>query len=400
MNSLSPTSVRTAAGTMVLAVLCAVLPLLSAPTAHAATQICDQFGTAKIADGKYIVQNNEWGDTSTQCLQVTDAGFEITTASHDKAGNGAPAAYPSIYAGCHYGACTDSSGLPLQVSAFQDPQTSVGYHTVDNGTWDAAYDVWFDTSPSPSGQNNGAELMIWGNRRGGPQPVGQKIGTATLAGATWDVWEGPLSNAGITWNVVSYVRQQTTSALDLHIKDFTSDSSARGYLSSSWYMTSVQFGFEPWVGGAGLGVDSFSFTANGGGGSGSGSGGTIVGQGSGRCVDAQSAGTANGTAVQLYDCNGTGAQSWRHSGDTFVNTNSGRCLDVTGAATTNGTAVQIYDCNGTAAQAWSVTSSGNLVNTNSGKCLDAAGQGTANGTRLQIWDCNSNGQANQLWTVH
>ncbi|WP_030223950.1 ricin-type beta-trefoil lectin domain protein, partial [Streptomyces sp. NRRL WC-3626] len=37
--------------------------------------------------------------------------------------------------------------------------------------------------------------------------------------------------------------------------------------------------------------------------------GRITGLG-GKCVDVAGAGTANGTAVQLYDCNGTSAQNW------------------------------------------------------------------------------------------
>jgi len=31
---------------------------------------------------------------------------------------------------------------------------------------------------------------------------------------------------------------------------------------------------------------------------------------------------------------------------------AGRCLDVTGAATANATQIEIYDCNGTGAQQW------------------------------------------------
>ena len=38
--------------------------------------------------------------------------------------------------------------------------------------------------------------------------------------------------------------------------------------------------------------------------------GTIVGAGSGKCVDVTASGTANGTLVQLWTCNGTGAQRW------------------------------------------------------------------------------------------
>ena len=35
----------------------------------------------------------------------------------------------------------------------------------------------------------------------------------------------------------------------------------------------------------------------------------------GKCVDVAGANSANGTAVQLYDCNGTGAQNWNVVGN-------------------------------------------------------------------------------------
>ncbi|MGA5651690.1 RICIN domain-containing protein [Streptomyces seoulensis] len=398
MNLSLPPLLRRLTGVLTVLLLGAALALVHPGTAHAGTRICDKFGSTSIAGGRYIVQNNEWGDDTPQCLDVTASGFDVTTASHNVPTNGAPASYPSIYAGCHYGNCTSGSGLPLKVGDFGNPQTTVAYHTA-GGSWDAAYDIWFDSGPSPAGQNNGAELMIWGNHAGPPQPAGSKIGTANLAGATWDVWEGRLSNGGISWNVVSYVRQQGTNSLDIHIKDFTNDVTARGYMSSAWYMTSVQFGFEPWVGGTGLGVDNFSFTANGSGGGGGG-GNTVVGQGSGRCLDVDAAGTADGATVQLWDCNGSVAQKWNRVGNTFVNPNSGKCLDVSGQRTANGTAVQLWTCLNNPAQQWVVNANGTIVNPNSGKCLDAVGQGTANRTRIQIWDCYASGtQPNQVWSL-
>lgn len=68
-------------------------------------------------------------------------------------------------------------------------------------------------------------------------------------------------------------------------------------------------------------------------------------------------------------------------------------MDVAAAASANGTAVQLYDCNGTAAQNWTVAEGGSLQAL--GKCLDVTGAGTANGTKVQIWDCS--GAANQQW---
>jgi chitinase len=135
--------------------------------------------------------------------------------------------------------------------------------------------------------------------------------------------------------------------------------------------------------------------STGGGGTGSGKTGQITGYG-GKCVDVAAASSANGTAVQLYDCNGTGAQQWTVGTDGTVRA-LGKCMDVASAGTADGSLVQLYDCNGTAAQAWQHQANGELVNTGSGKCLDATGPSSANGTRLQIWTCFDS--ANQQWTV-
>jgi hypothetical protein len=225
--------------------------------ATAATTICEKFGSTKIQGGRYVVQNNEWGASDGQCISVSDNGFTITSGNHNVPTNGAPAAYPSIYAGCHYGNCSSGSGLPLQVNRFGSLPSSVAYTTA-SGSWNASYDLWFDPNPNQSGQNTGAELMIWGSHQGPPQPIGSKVGTASLAGTNWDVWVG-----NIGWNVISYVRQQTTNSLDLNLAEFANDAVRRGQVQSSWYLTSVQFGFEPWQGGPGLAVNSFSFSTSG-----------------------------------------------------------------------------------------------------------------------------------------
>jgi glucosylceramidase len=123
--------------------------------------------------------------------------------------------------------------------------------------------------------------------------------------------------------------------------------------------------------------------------------GAITGYG-GKCADVAGANSANGTAVQLYDCNGTGAQQWTVPGDGTLRA-LGKCMDLTSGGTANGTQVQLYDCNGTGAQQWTATASHQLVNPQSGRCLDATGPSSANGTRLQVWDCS--GGANQVWNL-
>ena len=44
--------------------------------AFAATgSICTQYGTT--TQGNYVVMNNRWGTSATQCINVTTSGFQI-----------------------------------------------------------------------------------------------------------------------------------------------------------------------------------------------------------------------------------------------------------------------------------------------------------------------------------
>jgi glucosylceramidase len=140
---------------------------------------------------------------------------------------------------------------------------------------------------------------------------------------------------------------------------------------------------------------SASFTWSGAQGGGGTPTGPITGIG-GKCVDVAGAATANGTAIQLFDCNGSSAQSVTRAANGSLQV-LGKCLDIVSGGTANGTQVQLFDCNGTGAQNWTYTAGHDLVNPASGRCLDATGVSSANGTRLQIWDCG--GGANQKWIV-
>ncbi|MET7420251.1 glycosyl hydrolase family 18 protein [Dactylosporangium sp. NPDC005555] len=116
----------------------------------------------------------------------------------------------------------------------------------------------------------------------------------------------------------------------------------------------------------------------------------------GKCVDVAAASSANGTAVQLYTCNGTTAQNWTVVSDGTLRA-LGKCMDVTSAGTANGSKIQLWDCNGSGAQAWQAQSDGTLRNPSSGRCLDVTGNVSTDGTRLQIWDCFAG--ANQRWVL-
>jgi chitodextrinase len=254
------------AATGALAVAAAVAGVVSALPAQAAPVMCEKFRTEPVSGGRYLVQTNLWGADTPQCIDVnqTGPGFTVTQSEANKPTNGAPAAYPSIYFGCHYANCSTNSGLPLQANttAFNNISSTVSMSYPSAGIWDAAYDIWLDPTPRTDGQNTGAEIMIWLNFQGPIQPVGSQVATINLLGGTWQVWFG-----NIGWNVISYRRTSATSSLNFNLNStFFADALARGYVQRAWYLTSMQAGFEPWQGGAGLAVSSFSVTTSGGGG--------------------------------------------------------------------------------------------------------------------------------------
>jgi glucosylceramidase len=141
---------------------------------------------------------------------------------------------------------------------------------------------------------------------------------------------------------------------------------------------------------------TFTWAGTQGTGSGGGGGTAITGL-AGKCVDVAGANSADGTTVQLYTCNGTGAQQWTRNADGTITGLAGKCLDVAAGSTANGAKVQLYTCNGSGAQQWTYTSAHDLINPQANKCLDVTGNVSTDGTPLQIWSCT--GAANQKWTA-
>ncbi|MFE2355211.1 ThuA domain-containing protein [Streptomyces parvulus] len=116
----------------------------------------------------------------------------------------------------------------------------------------------------------------------------------------------------------------------------------------------------------------------------------------GRCLDVDNSMTADGTKIQLWTCNGTGAQRWTRADDGTV-TALGKCLDVSGGGSADGTKIQLWTCNGSGAQKWAPQADGTVRNPQSGKCLDASGGTWNDGTPVHLWTCHTG--ANQKWVL-
>lgn len=244
----------------VLAAALLAIPLYAAPPASAATQLCGATDTTPVSGGEYIAQNNIWGASTPQCITVDGTSFTVDSSGHANSTSGAPAAYPSFFKGCHWGRCTSESGLPVQVGGM--PSVTSDWSTTQpaSGSYNVAYDLWYDTRPSTETDPDGAEVMIWLNHRGGVQPAGTRVASGVpISGATWDVWYSRMN-----WNYIAYVRTDgTTSADDIDLRAFTRDGVTRGYISDAWYLIGAEAGFEIWQGGAGLATNAFSVTVGG-----------------------------------------------------------------------------------------------------------------------------------------
>jgi hypothetical protein len=235
-----------------------VLAFVGMAAPAAAQSTCSQFGVLPLDNGIYNFQMNKFDSSLAECATMNGVGFAIASANFKNATNGSPAAYTSMYRGCHWGTCTTSNPFPIQESNIASATTSVSLTQPSGYNNDAAYDIWFNQTSTTSGQPNGTEVMIWLNHQGAVQPFGTQTGSATIGGANYEVWTGSQSS----WKIVSYVATTpVTSVTNLNLLPFFEDAVSRGSLEPSWWLIDVEFGFEIWTGGQSLAASNFSVSA-------------------------------------------------------------------------------------------------------------------------------------------
>ncbi|KAF8995325.1 ricin B lectin domain-containing protein [Cyathus striatus] len=118
------------------------------------------------------------------------------------------------------------------------------------------------------------------------------------------------------------------------------------------------------------------------------------------CLDVRGDAYANGTSVQIYDCNNTPSQRWfLNRGSTKVQlTGTNFCLDA-GAVPDNGAGVTIWQCyDNIPSQAWYYTDDNRIVLENQGQCLDLPNGNVTNGVQAQTRQC-TDFNPNQIWTI-
>jgi GH25 family lysozyme M1 (1,4-beta-N-acetylmuramidase) len=116
----------------------------------------------------------------------------------------------------------------------------------------------------------------------------------------------------------------------------------------------------------------------------------------GKCLNDAGNRSANGTPVNIWQCNGSTAQRWTVAQDDTVRIH-GKCMGVLRSGTNGGTPIDLQTCDGGSGEHWRVGTRGQLINPASGKCLADPGGSTRNGTQTQIRSCT--GTAGQQWTL-
>lgn len=244
-------------------VMTAAASVAVAPAARAASpQLCD-YHTARVSGG-YVVQNNEWGSSASECLTTRAglAGFTVVRSAIAGGKGGAPGGYPSIYAGCHWGLCA-TGGLaskPQRVAALKPGRLASHFAVTERArpgsAYDVAYDIWVNQSPRTRGEPNGTEIMVWLGHKGTVRPAGTIVArNVTIGGRKYNVWHAPGRAAGgtVTYELIRHV----TAIGHLDVGRLIQNAVRRHYTSPRWYLVSVEAGFEIWRGGAGLAVTQF-----------------------------------------------------------------------------------------------------------------------------------------------
>jgi hypothetical protein len=199
---------------------------------------------------------------ASTCLTVEryHLDFQITKATIHGAWG-----FPNISSGWEWGdyTCTGHKGVcfkyPVQEKKDGTPKTSVETWLAP-GTYNAAYDIWFNKTDAHPGQDNGTEVMIW-LAHPGIDESGHYVRYVTIEGIRFGVMAWIADHNDTSWHYVAYVMQsQRSSVKNLWLNPLFRNAIANGELSSDWWLTSIDFGFELVRGGVHNNVHYYSLT--------------------------------------------------------------------------------------------------------------------------------------------
>ncbi len=232
------------------------------PTCMASTPFAS--GTSKCGNtdvidgvGSYAVQVDTYNaNGGNDCVTATTGsgcvGFTATPNLNLPASANAPGGYPSIVYGWHYGQYHGGYTTAKPISSINSIPSSWSFTVPSsNVKYDVSYDIWANSSGGnpASPDANTLELMIWLDETSDVVPAGTPLNggtTVTIAGQAWQIYTGMVS----TWHYIAYKRSPSTQPFNgVDLKAFLTDAATRSVgVTNSWYLLSVEAGFEIWKG--------------------------------------------------------------------------------------------------------------------------------------------------------
>lgn len=208
-------------------------------------------------DAGVVVRNDNYGGRG-ECLANVNrwANFAVASSAARRGGP-EPAAFPNIFYGCSWGICSPGTKLPRRVSRLHRLVTSWYTAGRPRGRWDVAYDIWFARRRHASGQDRGAEIMLWLRTSGLGRPARHGL---LIDRHRWQLehWLTTNPASGDHWPLIIFrMIHPRGDVKHLALMPFFRHVEAMGLLNRSWWLTAVEAGFEVWRGGTGLRTTSF-----------------------------------------------------------------------------------------------------------------------------------------------
>jgi hypothetical protein len=228
-----------------------------ATRANATIMLCGVRASAPVGHS-YAIKNGNFAGVP-QCVSSPGSGAPRCTVTLSRANTSGiePLSYPEIFVGCTWGTCSPDSPLPARLDTLHDPVTSWQTAQPARGTWNTAYDIWFDRYPLRNGQADGAEMMIWLNSKGTASSAGSPV--VLLDHSSWHLLTWIARGHGKHWRYIALRKVDPAVRVShLELTPFFAFAESRGWISRNWYLLDVSAGFEIWRGGSGLATHSFA----------------------------------------------------------------------------------------------------------------------------------------------
>ncbi|KAJ3566097.1 hypothetical protein NP233_g7215 [Leucocoprinus birnbaumii] len=221
-----------------------------------------QFATESEANGRFILENNLWGESAatsgSQTSQVTATNGNTITWHTTYTWQGGPFNVKS------YANLDLRTGLGKTISQISSIPTtwSWTYSSASSDlVADVSYDLWLSNVAGTGGASSTSTFEDGLAERvegGGAGPAGSQIGTANVNGINWKLFRGTVA----TWTVLSFVAPSEITNFNSDLKPFFTYLTQNQGVPSNQFLVQAQAGTEPFVGSATLTTNAYSISIN------------------------------------------------------------------------------------------------------------------------------------------